>query len=72
MGESAAKPGARDGSTPLVMTLAGVVVGLVLFVTFGVETSRFGVISFVVGGALVGGLVAASLARHGRSVRPRK
>jgi hypothetical protein len=58
--KSAAKPGSRDGSAPLVIGLAGVVAGLVLFILFGVETSLYGVIPFLLGGGAVG-VVAAIL-----------
>jgi hypothetical protein len=65
MDKPSAKPGPHDGSKPLTITLAGVIVGLALFIAFGTET-RYGVIPFLLGGAAVGGLAALFRARRSR------
>ncbi|UYY59309.1 hypothetical protein [Sphingomonas sp. S2-65] len=44
MDQDVAKPGGRDGSTPVMITIGGFIVGLVLFILFGVETSLYGVL----------------------------
>lgn len=69
MSESSARPGPQDRSMPLVMTLAGVIVGLVLFIAFGTGTSQYGAIPFVVGGGLVGAIAAMLLARRKHRIR---
>jgi hypothetical protein len=47
-----------------VITLAGVIVGLVLFIAFGVESSLYGAIPFLLGGGIVGAILALILARR--------
>jgi biotin transporter BioY len=65
LSQPAAKPGSRDGSTP-VITLAGFIVGLALFIAFGVESSLYGVLPFALGGLVVGAVAAALWSRRRR------
>ncbi len=59
-----AKPGPRDGSSPLVAVLGGVALGLLLgllLMWLDIGIGRFGIIPYVVGGAVVGGAVGSEL-----------
>jgi LPXTG-motif cell wall-anchored protein len=74
--DNTARPGGRDGSTPLMMALAGVVLGLIVFIgreLLGSQSSPYNVIPYVLIGALLG--FAASFLRrrrrrHGAGDRP--
>jgi biotin transporter BioY len=66
LSQPAAKPGSRDGSTPVMITLAGFIVGLALFIAFGVESSLYGVLPFALGGLVVGAVAAALWSRRRR------
>jgi hypothetical protein len=66
MGQDAAKPGSRDGSTPVMITLGGFIIGLVLFILFGVETSLYGVLPFALGGMTFGAAAAVLWSRKRR------
>jgi len=60
MSEPSAKPGPRDGSGPLVWPVLGVCGGLIVYLLGllfpGVHNGE-NVITYVIGGAIVGGLV---------------
>lgn len=63
-----AKPGPRDGSDVLVAGLAGVCIGLVLFVLYYLlapSAGAYGVIPFLIVGAVVG-TIAGLLRRRSR------
>lgn len=66
MDKGAARPGPRDGSAPIMITLVGLVVGLILFIAFGVETSLYGVIPFALGGLVIGGVIGLLWAKRHR------
>ncbi len=65
MTDQPARPGPRDGSAPLIWVCAGVIVGLLLFLLLGAR-GPYGVIPFLVGGALIGGAIASIRARRNR------
>lgn len=66
MDQDVAKPGGRDGSTPVMITLGGFIVGLVLFILFGVETSLYGVLPFALAGLAIGAVAAVLWSRKRR------
>lgn len=69
MAQDVAKPGGRDGSTPLMIALAGLIAGLVLFILFGVERSLYGVLPFALGGLAIGAVAGVLWARRRRQRR---
>ena len=66
MDQDVAKSGGRDGSAPVMITLGGFIVGLVLFILFGVETSLYGVLPFALGGLAIGAIAAVLWSRKRR------
>lgn len=62
------KMGGRGAAALIVGALGGFILGLVLFILFGVETSLYGVLPFVLVGFAAGGLAGAIWAgSRGRS-----
>ena len=66
MSKSEIKPRPPGNPAPVMISLGGLVVGLVLFIAFGVETSLYGVIPFALGGLAIGGVLGILWARRGK------